>query len=55
MAIKSTNKRINPLLVLVEDLLPEKLQSMKIAKSPDTIVYPADVETSAYPEPELQM
>ena len=31
-----------PLPVLVDALLPEKLQFLKIAKSPDTIVVPAD-------------
>jgi hypothetical protein len=55
MAIKSSDARISPLLVRVEDMLPEKLQSMKMIKIPDAIVSPADVETSAYPELKLQM
>lgn len=55
MAIKSSDARISPLLVRVEDMLPEKLQSMKMIQIPDAIVPPADVETSAYPELKLQM
>ena len=38
---KKQNFRV-PLPVLVDALLPETLQFLKIAKSPDTMVAPAD-------------
>jgi hypothetical protein len=38
---KKQNFRV-PLPVLVDALLPETLQFLKIAESPDTIVAPAD-------------
>jgi len=48
------NTRVGALMVRVETVPPEKLQSMKTAESPVTMVLPAEAEDPPRKELELQ-
>ena len=54
MSLKKKNFRVPP-PVLVDALLPETLQFLKIAKSSDTIVAPADATEAPTKAFKLQM
>ena len=49
------NTWVGPLMVRVETVAPEKLQSWKTAESPVTMVLPAEAEDPPREELELQM